>query len=59
MTKSACRVLKVLVISLATVAISRGGVVLATTLPVATLQKSIEKGLRTPTRLAVGADGSL
>jgi hypothetical protein len=59
MTKSACRVLKVLVISLTTVAISRGGVVLATTLPVATLQSSIEKGLRTPTRLAVGADGSL
>jgi sugar lactone lactonase YvrE len=59
MTKSASRILKVLVISLATVAISRGGVALATTLPVATLQSSIEKGLRTPTRLAVGTDGSL
>ena len=59
MMKSASKVLKVLVISLATVAISRGGVVLAATLPVATLQSSIEKGLRTPTRLAVGADGSL
>lgn len=57
--KSVRRVLKVLVISLATIAISRGGVVLAATLPVVTLQKSIEKGLRTPTRLAIGADGSL
>ena len=59
MMKSASRVLKVLVLSLATAAISLGGVVLAATLPVATLQSSIEKGLRTPTRLAVGADGSL
>ena len=59
MMKSARRVLKVLAISLTTVAISQGGVVLAATLPVATLQSSIEKGLRTPTRLAVGADGSL
>ena len=59
MTKNVSRVLKVLAISLATVAISRSVVVLAATLPVATLQSSIEKGLRTPTRLAVGADGSL
>jgi uncharacterized Zn-binding protein involved in type VI secretion len=59
MMKSASRVLKVLAISLATVAISQGGVVLAATLPVATLQSSIEKGLRTPTRLALATDGSL
>jgi hypothetical protein len=59
MTKRTCRVLKVLVISLAAVAISRGGVVLAATLPVATLQSSVEKELRTPTHLVVGADGSL
>lgn len=57
--KSVRRVLKVLVISLATIAISRGGVVLAATLPVVTLQNPIEKGLRTPTRLAIGTDGSL
>ena len=59
MMKSASRVLKVLAVSLATVAISQGGVVLAATLPVANHQISIEKGLRTPTRLAVGSDGTL
>jgi Glucodextranase, domain B/6-bladed beta-propeller len=59
MMKSARGVIKVLAISLAIVAISRGGAVTAATLPVATLQAPIEKGLRTPTRLAVGTDGSL
>ena len=59
MTKCMSRLLKVLAISLATVAISRGGAVSASTLPVASLQASVEKGLRTPTRLAVGADGAL
>ena len=59
MMKNGCRVLKVLVISLATTAISQGGILLAATLPVATLGAPIEKGLRTPTRLAVAGDGSL
>lgn len=53
------RVLKVLVISLVVAAISRGEVVTAATLPVVTSQGTIEQGLRTPTRLAVGADGTL
>jgi hypothetical protein len=59
MTTKANRVLKVLVISLVVAAISRGEAVMAATLPVATLQSSVEKDLRTPTHLAVGADGSL
>lgn len=59
MTKSASRLLKVLAFSLATAAISQGGVVHAATMPDATLQAPVEKGLRTPTRLAVAADGSL
>ena len=59
MTTRASRLHKVLVISLAVVAISRGEAVKAATLPVVTVQGAIEQGMRTPTRLAVGADGSL
>ena len=59
MTTGISTYLKVLVISLVTVAIWRSGVSLAATLPVATIQNSIEQGLRTPTRLALGGDGSL
>lgn len=59
MTTRANRVCKVLVISLVLAAISRGEAVKAATLPVVTAQGTIEQGLRTPTRLAVGADGSL
>ncbi len=57
--KSARRVLTVLAITVATVAIWRSGAVTAATLPVASLQPSVQKGLRTPTRLAVAADGTL
>ena len=59
MTTKVRRALRVLVISLVVAAISRGGVAMAATLPVATLQSPVVQGLRTPTRLAVGADGSL
>ena len=59
MTTRANSVCKVLVISLVVAAISRGEAVKAATLPVVTVQGTIEQGLRTPTRLAVGADGSL
>lgn len=59
MTKSARRVLRAVVISLVALAISRTGVVEAATMPVATLQAELEAGLRTPTGLALGADGSV
>lgn len=53
------RILKVLVISLAMAAISRGGAVGAATLPVIATQGGIEKALRTPTGLAVDRNGDL
>lgn len=59
MTTRSSRVLKVLVISLAVSAISRGGVVGAATLPVVTAQGAIEQSLRTPTGLALGEGGNL
>lgn len=59
MTTNVRRAVRAVVISLATLAISRGGVGMAANMPVATPQKTIEAGLRTPTGLAVGADGSV
>ncbi len=59
MTTRASRVLKVLVISLVVAAISRGEAVTAAILPVVTGQGVIEQSLRTPTRLTVGAGGTL
>ncbi len=59
MTTVAGRVLKVLVFSLAVVAISRGEAVMAAALPVVTGQGAIEQALRTPTGLALGAGGTL
>ena len=59
MTTRASRVLKVLVISLAVAAISRGEAVRAASLPVVVAQGAIVQGLRTPTSLSVGPDGSL
>ena len=59
MGKLARSIVKFLLVSLAIVAISQGGLVSAATLPVATLQTPVEQGLRTPTNLAVAQDGSL
>lgn len=59
MIKRASRILNVLVISLATFAISQGASVQAATLPVVAHQVPLEKGLQTPTRLAVATDGTL
>lgn len=59
MTKTACRALKVVAISLFVAAISRSGVALAVTLPAVKMQGVVTQGLQTPTSLAFGGAGAL